>query len=91
MNEFILFYFKNIYYIIYIHIFPPKKKYTHIYIEFFFTKAWIIRCWKKKLLTNNIYFAFQFVSSRCIGQMVKLFNQECVCLGLNPWGDIFYF
>ena len=68
MNEFILFYFKNIYYIIYIHILPPKKKYTHIYIEFYFTKAWIIiRCKKKILVTNNIYFAFQFVSSRCIG------------------------
>ena len=64
----------------YTHI-PSKKKYTHIYIEFFFTKAWIIRrCKKKILLTNNIYFAFQFLSSRCIGQMVKLFNQVCV-----PW------
>jgi len=82
----------KIFIISFIYTYSLKKKYTHIYIEFFFTEAWIIRRCKKKILhTNNIYFAFQFVSSRCIGQMVKLFNQECVCLGLNPRGDIFYF
>jgi len=55
MNEFILFYFKKIYYIIYIHIFPPIKKYTHIYIEFFYTKAWIIRRCKKKYCSLITY------------------------------------
>jgi len=60
MNEFILFYFKNIYYIIYIHIFPQKKIYTHIYIEFFFTKAWIIRRCKKKIYCSLITYSLHF-------------------------------
>jgi len=36
-----------------------KKKYTHIYIEFFFTEAWIIRRCKKKycsLITYILHF-----------------------------------
>ena len=52
-----------------------KKKYTHTYIlSFFLLKLGYKTLQKKILLANNIYFAFQFVSSRCIGQMVKLFN-----------------
>ena len=55
MNEFILFYFKNIYYIIYIYTYSLKKKNIHIYIEFFFTKAWIIRHCKKKYCSRITY------------------------------------
>jgi len=55
----------KIFIISYIYTYSLQKKNTHIYIEFYFTKAWIIRrCKKKILVTNNIYFAFQFVSSR---------------------------
>ena len=69
MNEFILFYFKNIYYIIYS---LKKKTYTHIYIESFFTKAWIIRRCKKKycsLITYILHF--------------NLFHQDVLVKWLN--------
>jgi len=91
MNEFILFYFKNIYYIIYIyiHIFPPKKN-IHIYIEFFFTKTWIIRRCKKKycsLITYILHFNlfYQDVLVKWLSYLIK-----SVCALVRILGVVFF-
>jgi hypothetical protein len=51
MNEFILFYCRNIYYFRYIyihtHTYSLKKEFIYTYNFIFFTKAWIIRRCKK--------------------------------------------
>ena len=49
----------KIFIISYIYTYSLKQKYTHIYIEFFFTKTWIIRRCKKKycsLITYILHF-----------------------------------
>jgi len=80
----------KIFIISYIYTYSLKKKYTHIYIEFFFTKAWIIRRCKKKycsLITYILHFNLfhQDVLVKWLSYLIK-----SVCALVQILGVIFF-
>ena len=81
----------KIFIISYIYTYSLQKKNTHIYIEFYFTKAWIIRrCKKKKncsLITYILHFNLfhQDVLVKWLSYLIK-----SVCALVRILGVIFF-